>query len=294
MEDKTEKITCWVCASEDLKLERESQIDGNLGSDNFLITNSDYGRTAAIYQCANCGFMQCPHLTEVLAFYENMEDDQYEEGREQRLLQERKVMQQIQKVKPGGKLLDVGAGSGILIEAAQELGYEAEGVEPSKWLHAKAQSLNLPVELGIFPQEDKLRGPYDIVTLVDVIEHVSDPGGLVSEIRKVMKDDGILIVVTPDVKSTMARVLKYKWWHFRIAHIGYFNKKNLNLLMDRAGFNVHRMIRPTWFFSMEYLLERVSTYLPGKMSVPAPGFIKRMVVPVNLRDSWMGIYKKKA
>jgi SAM-dependent methyltransferase len=281
-----------VCDHTDLKEVRPSQIDGNLGSENFLITNSDYGKTAAIYECQNCGFKQCPYLTDVIEFYESMEDDQYEEGREQRLLQERKVMQQIQRIKPNGKLLDVGAGSGILIQAAQELGYEAEGVEPSKWLYEQAQKLNLPVELGIFPQEDKLRGPYDIVTLVDVIEHVSDPKGLVADIRKVLKPDGILVVVTPDVDSIMAKTLKYKWWHFRIAHIGYFNKKNLNLVMKRAGFDSFKMMRPTWFFSLEYLLERVSAYLPGRMSVPAPGFIKRMVVPVNLRDSWMGIYKR--
>ena len=292
MEHK-EKITCWVCDSTNLKKVRESQIDEDLSSENFLITNSDYGRTAAIYKCSECDFLQCPHLTEVLSFYEQMEDGQYEEGREQRLLQERKVMEQIQKIKPSGKLLDVGAGSGIMVQAALELGYDAEGVEPSKWLHEQARKLNLPVELGIFPAEDKLKGPYDIVALIDVIEHVSDPKGLVSEIRKVLKEDGILIVVTPDVKSVMASVLKYKWWHFRIAHIGYFNHKNLNLVMQRAGFKLDKMMRPTWFFSMEYLLERVSTYLPGKAKLPAPKFVKRMIVPVNLRDSMMGIYSKK-
>ncbi|MEX2596168.1 MAG: class I SAM-dependent methyltransferase [Salibacteraceae bacterium] len=292
MENKSKQLSCWVCDHNNLKKVRESKIDEDLKSENFFITNSDYGKTAAIYKCSNCGFLQCPYLTDVISFYEQMEDNQYEEGRDQRLLQERKVMEQIQKIKPGGKLLDIGAGSGILVQAALELGYDAEGVEPSKWLHKQAQKLNLPVELGIFPQEDRLKGPYDVVTLVDVIEHVGDPKGLVKSIREVLKEDGILIVVTPDVDSVMAKTLKYKWWHFRIAHIGYFNKKNLNLVMEKAGFSVFKLMRPTWFFSVAYLLERVSAYLPGKMSVPAPKFIKELIIPINLRDSWMGIYKK--
>lgn len=291
MKQERSNIPCWVCNQQDLKLIRPSQIDGKLGSQNFLITNSDYGKTAAIYQCQQCGFKQCPDLTDVISFYEEMQDNQYEEGREQRLLQEQKVMAHIRRIKAGGKLLDIGAGSGILLEAALTFGFDAEGVEPSKWLHAKAVALGLPVHLGIFPQDSILKGPYDVVTLVDVIEHVSNPVELIQEIKKVLKPDGILVVVTPDVDSFMARLLRYKWWHFRIAHIGYFNKKTLNLALQNGGFKLYQITRPTWFFSIDYLLERVSKYLPGKLKIPASDYMKKIVVPVNLRDSWMGIYQ---
>lgn len=285
------EAACWVCGQQDLKLIRPSQIDGKLGSENFLITNSDYGKTAAIYQCNQCGFKQCPDLSDVISYYETMQDTQYEEGRKQRLLQEKKVMAQIKRIKSSGKLLDIGAGSGILLEAALALGFDAEGVEPSRWLHEKAVKLDLPVHLGVFPQKNALKGPYDIVTLIDVIEHVSNPVELIKEIKKVLKPNGILVVVTPDVDSYMARLLKYKWWHFRIAHIGYFNKQTLNLTLHNAGFKLFKLSRPTWFFSVAYLLERVSKYLPGNKTLPSPDFINRMVVPVNLRDSWMGIYQ---
>ena len=72
-------------------------------------------------------------------------------------------------------------------------------------------------------------GPFEVVTLIDVIEHVPDPVDLMRRIKSVMAPDGICVVVTPDVNSVAARLMGWKWWHFRAAHIGYFNKSTLGL-----------------------------------------------------------------
>ena len=75
-------------------------------------------------------------------------------------------------------------------------------------------------------------GPFDIISLVDVIEHVNTPADLLQHIHAALAPDGVFILVTPDVKSLAARILGYKWWHYRFAHIGYFNKKNLSMLLQ--------------------------------------------------------------
>jgi len=281
---------CWVCASQDLELIKESGITDQLSSENFAITNFEYGVTGELKQCRQCGFIQCTDLDELVGFYEDLEDPEYENGRNERLIQERRVLMGLKKIKPEGTLLDVGAGSGMLVEAALEQGYQAEGIEPSKWLFETARKHELPIHLGTFPHQNT-PGPYDIITLVDVLEHVTDPLDLMTSLRKGLKKDGILLIVTPDVKSFPARLLKFKWWHFRVAHVGYFNKKNLALLSQKAGLQLVKQKRPTWYFSARYLTIRALSFLPRFLRFRVPQWLDKITIPLNLRDSILAIYK---
>ena len=290
---KTDKPTyqsCRVCGSGNLDLYRKSGITGELSSENFAITNYDYGITGELRKCRECGFIQCTDLEEVVSFYENLEDQEYEKGRKERLLQENKVLLNLKKIKPEGKLLDVGAGSGMLVEAALQLGYEAEGIEPSKWLHETARKHGLPIHLGTYPHPGT-PGPYDIITLIDVLEHATNPLELMTNLRKGLKEDGILVVVTPDVRSFTARLFRFKWWHYRIAHVGYFNKKNLALLSGKAGLQLLQQKRPTWYFSARYLAVRTLSFLPRFMRFNPPQWLDKITIPLNLRDSILAIYK---
>ena len=285
-------IICWVCGSQDFSLTKKSDATSGLSSHNFAITNFDYGKTGELHQCNNCGFIQCVDLDEVVKFYETLEDEGYENTRNERKLQEQRLIKTFGKYKSGGRLLDIGAGSGIMVEAALEAGYEAEGVEPSTWLQQNAEKMGLPVYQGVFPHE-KTTGPYDVITFVDVVEHVIKPGDLLNEIQKSLKDDGILVLVTPDVRSLAARLLKFRWWHFRFAHIGYFNRKNLRMLLEKTGFEIVSMTRPSWYFTLKYLGVRVLSFFPKFLRFPLPKFLDKIIVPVNLRDSILAICHKK-
>lgn len=282
---------CWVCGGRDMVLVKPSNISGDITSRNFAITDSHYGVTGNIYRCAACGFMQCGDLVDVLGYYEELKDVGYEDGRRERSLQQRKLLEKLRKYKPSGRLLDVGAGSGMLVEQALAMGYEAEGVEPSQYLQALAREAGLAVHLGTFPHRD-VHGPYDVVTLVDVLEHVSDPVGLLSDVRGVLADNGVGMVVTPNVRSLAALLMGFKWWHYRIAHIGYFDRKTLQLALKKAGLKTIRISRPGWYFSVDYLATRLKRYLPGGLGLPVPNFLKRVSVPLNLLDSFLVVFEK--
>jgi 2-polyprenyl-3-methyl-5-hydroxy-6-metoxy-1,4-benzoquinol methylase len=286
------KTSCWVCNSIDLKIIKHSDAKGQLTSSNFAITNFDYGKTGELQQCKTCGFIQCTDLDHVVNYYEELEDREYENTRQERKLQEQKLIRVLAKYKPDGRLLDIGAGSGIMVEAAIEKGYQAIGIEPSRWLHQNAIKLGLPVVQGIFPHPD-VHGPFDIITFVDVIEHVIQPGNLLKDINKVLAEDGIMVLVTPDVRSVAARLLGYKWWHYRFAHIGYFNRKNLSYLLEKTGFQIIKMSRPSWYFTLRYLGIRFLSFFPKFLRFPVPIFFERITIPVNLRDSFLLICTKK-
>lgn len=283
---------CWICGSTGLTLIRPSAITHAISSADFAITDSHYGVTGALHCCPNCGFLQCGDLSDVVRFYEESEDPAYEAGREQRVLQARRLLNIVRRHVPSGRLVDVGAGSGMLVEAACAMGYQAEGVEPSHWLRQRAIERGLKVHAGTYPHED-VRSGFDIVTLVDVIEHVRNPVDLLRHVARQLAENGVGLVVTPDLKSVAARLMGRKWWHFRIAHIGYFDRRTLLLALDKAGFAPIEIGRPGWYFSGDYLLERVNTYLPRPLRFPPRQFLRRLTVPVNLRDSLYVVFRKK-
>lgn len=285
------KKNCWLCGEVKLTCVKTADVPSTVDAAAFRVTDANYGQCAAVYQCAACGFRQCSDFSDVLSFYQAMDDPGYEASRAPRALQAERLLQSVSRYRPGGRLLDIGAGSGILVEVATSLGYRAEGIEPSEWMVRSAAAHGLKIQAGILPHEE-ITGPYDVVTLVDVIEHVSDPVELLVQAGTVLASDGIGLVITPDVASVAARVMGKHWWHYRMAHICYFERQTLLAALRHADLEPIAIFRPSWYFTADYLIQRLGAYLPlvRKMRLP---ILERMVVPLNLFDS-LGIVFRHA
>lgn len=292
----TLEFYCRACGSLSLVKKRESCIAGELSTRDFAITDSGYGVTAAIYQCGNCGLLQCPETSNVLQFYKVLQDTEYEKGRAERYLQAAALVKiALRAVGQGNihklKLLDVGAGSGVFAEAASHAGFNAIGIEPSAWLADVGRKHGLNIIEGVLPNSI-VGTAFDLVAVVDVIEHVTDPLGLLVAVREVLCPGGKCLIVTPDVSSFFAKLLGFKWWHYRIAHISYFNRRNLSLLAARAGLRACSFSRPGWYFSYAYLRQRICRYVPSWLIPAAVGPLKNLVVPLNLGDSILMICER--
>jgi SAM-dependent methyltransferase len=283
-----------VCNAEGLVLKKVSDVTDMQPAD-FAISDAHYGRTAAVYACPACGFLLCADVRDVAPYYQDLEDPAYIESRPERLLQARRLLRNMARLMEreltGLRLLDVGAGSGPLVEEALAIGVRAEGVEPSTWLCARATERGLPVHEGVLPHPD-VHGPFDIVTLIDVIEHTSDPLNLLRQASAMLAPSGVVVLVTPDVKSVAARLLGWQWWHFRVAHVGYFSKDTLTRLGERAGLTITATIRPSWVLPLSYLLERTARYLPMVGRLARARWTASIAVPFNLRDSILVIGRR--
>lgn len=282
---------CRICGSPTFRKWRSSLLQPP-NSRSFAITDLNYGRISALYQCGTCGFRQCHDLSDVLSFYQSQADPAYEDGRKQRKRQARALLKRLGRFKRKGRLLDVGAGSGILVEAAREEGFQAHGVEPSRWLQGRAEKRGLPVRAGLL-EHTKTEPVWDAITLVDVIEHVEDPVGMLKEMEKRLTCNGVAMIVTPDVKSFFARLLGRKWWHYRVAHIGYFDASTLELACGKAGLRVVHKSRPDWYFTVDYLWVRIMQYFPGWLRIQPCRLMRRWTVRINLRDSLLAVVQKK-
>jgi SAM-dependent methyltransferase len=284
------KVYCWVCGGDKFDTVRRSNLEANLSSRNFEITDYSYGITGSVFRCCNCGFLQCHELEDVQEFYVSMEDPSYEEGRAGRALQSRMLLEKARQTlymeegSEGKRLLDIGAGSGILVEEAMRMGFAAEGVEPSAWLCDRARDRGINLHHGTMEQVS-LAGKYHLITIVDVIEHIDNPVELLQEARKHLADGGAIMIVTPDVRSVVARLMGWRWWHFRVAHIGYFSCVTLSLACDRAGLTLKHSWCPKWYFKSGYLCERLMRYFPIWLRISLPGKLSNIRVPVNFFDS---------
>jgi SAM-dependent methyltransferase len=166
-------------------------------------------------------------------------------------------------------------------------------VEPSAWLADRARERGIVVHTGTLPHPG-LTPPYDVVTLVDVLEHVTDPRGLMGEVRGLLRPGGRLLVVTPDASSVAARVLGPRWWHRRIAHVGYFSPSTLDILLSGSGFVLEGWRRPAWYFPVDHLRTLVARLLPFLRWVPVPRSLARATVRLNLFDSMAALYRAPA
>jgi SAM-dependent methyltransferase len=274
-----------VCGAGSLTLVKPADLS-SMRPEDFAISDASYGRTAAIFRCGRCGFLECPEMGDVVPFYAALEDTAYLDSRPARLAQARRLLHSVERLTSGElrgrRLLDVGAGSGPLVEVAAEAGLHAEGVEPSRSLHAAARSRGLTVHHGVLPHPD-IHGPFDLVTLIDVVEHTTDPLSLLQAVAAMTARDGMAVIVTPDVSSLAARLLGWRWWHFRVAHVGYFSVDTLTRLCARAGLRITAWTRPSWVLPVAYLADRVERYIP--LRLPRASWMESAAVPFNLRDS---------
>ncbi len=286
---------CWVCGSADSTRWKPRSLDRPLEPADFQITDTRYGITLTLFRCNECGFIFADEreVADLVSLYERLEDDEYEKGMENRSLQMRRITREIREAHPAARtLLDIGAGIGLMVDEARKAGFEAMGIEPSRSLVAAGKRL-LGVDLvqGVFPHPAVASRRFDVISLVDVIEHVRDPVGLMRDCGQALSEDGLLAVVTPDVASAAARLMGHRWWHLRLAHVGYFDRRSMAIAARNAGLEIVRSTRAVWSFPVSYLAERLAVYFPigaanrWAAGTPLLGPIYRSVIHLNLHDS---------
>jgi 2-polyprenyl-3-methyl-5-hydroxy-6-metoxy-1,4-benzoquinol methylase len=286
---------CWICGSEHTLPWKARSFDRELQPDDLRITDSHYGTTLALRRCAHCGFIFADgrDVRSLVSLYEQLSDPEYEQTQDTRVLQMRWLLAKVRQARPAARtLLDVGAGAGLLVDEAGACGFVATGVEPSRALVAAARDRRqLQLLQGTFPHPHLAGRKFDVITVVDVIEHVSKPLGLLRDCAEALAPNGIVLVVTPDVRSLAARLLGKRWWHFRAAHVGYFSQSSLAALAGAAGLRIIVQFRAKWFFRVQYVAERLEKYLPvsgmNRLARQAAllRWLYRRTIPLNLRDS---------
>ncbi len=144
---------------------------------------------------------------------------------------------------PGGRLLDVGCGSGELLERLKGLGWQVEGVDFDESAVRAARKRDLKVQHGTLESQGYSDGTFDAVVMSHVIEHVPDPLRLLEECYRILKLGGRLVLVTPNKDSWTHKTFKHNWRGLEPPrHLYVFAPQTLHASTQRVGFQKHRLL----------------------------------------------------
>ncbi len=159
---------------------------------------------------------------------------------------------------PAGRLLDIGCGVGDFLLYAKQHGWDVSGVEPSDSARSIAEtrigkSIFTPSSLGTL--ED---GGFDIITMWHVLEHVDNLQDEVSQLSRLLKPGGRLVVALPNFRSYDARHYKDKWAAWDVPrHLNHFSKDTIVRLFSETDLKMNHVGFLVWdAYYISYLSEK--------------------------------------
>jgi 2-polyprenyl-3-methyl-5-hydroxy-6-metoxy-1,4-benzoquinol methylase len=301
-----EYVACNLCGSNRTQLVFPNTIPDRKQPHNleaFRCTSSGYGRHHAIVRCCDCGLIYSnPRWddSELIDSYQAVQDPLYLQERQGRVLTFEAHLRPLERItgQAGGrKLLDVGCYIGVFIEIAAQHGWDAWGVEPSAWAAEQARGQGLNVIGGTLEAANLPDESFDVVTMWDVIEHVTDPLAEIRRVHRLLRPGGLIVIHTMDIDSLFAHVMGPRWPWLMEMHIYYFSQRTMAAMLDKAGFSVIRSGPQGRYQTLGYLGTRF-TALFGKLGRPVDWALNatrlhRMTVPINLGDLFTVYARKK-
>lgn len=268
----------------------------DLTSANFRVTDKDYGRCVETVKCGNCGLVQPKYILDsrdLIKLYANVDDESYLATSDIRGTSNyRQVIKLIDKFSNNrGSLLEIGAGSGGLLDILKHEFGHIHGVEPSKKFCQFAKEQYGLVLDNIGYENISENRKYDVILALDVIEHVVSVRHFMYKVFQLLTDEGIVIVSTPNKNSLTARLLGKKWWHIRPPHLYYLDKKSFHALMDATGFKIIKKAFFYWTFPIGYPIECLQKLLFKKSYISLDKLTFR--VKLNTFDSWVYVICKQ-
>jgi len=215
--------------------------------------------------CKSCGIVFANPVAdeqELNAFYKNY----YDKGNFGNLQYKQKTISQFENIQKAtiqellkldrnvkyytgeGNYLDVGFGLGFHLYIAQKLGYHVYGTELDKDCIDFVQPYILTAQLynGDLLSAKYENNQFNIINICHVIEHLIDPNSYLLELNRIVKNEGLIIVSTPNIGALAYQIFRVvNFLGFKIPlivdgleHTVIFNQKNLRTVIQNHGFLV--------------------------------------------------------
>ena len=194
-------------------------------------------------------------------------------------------IQNLEKIKNGGKLLEIGCSGGLLLSLLGKQ-WEITGVDidknaitaARKRLGKRAQLIYAPLHKANLPN-----GTFDVVLMRAVLEHIPDPRSFLQIANQLLKPGGLVAITVPNISSLCGQLYKE---YFRmvdpIHHIWYFSPKTLKLLLTSYDFKIDKITynyfntpyfhpKDILLFTKDWLIFQLSKQKPMRASPPFYG-----------------------
>lgn len=158
-------------------------------------------------------------------------------------LRAKKSLGVIQKYKKRGRILDVGCASGFFLNSAKQYGFEPYGVEISQAFCSFAEeNFKLDVFCGTLRERRFPCEYFDVITMFDVLSHLSAPVEDLKEVNRILGKEGLLLIETGNRGEVNAEVVeKFGGVWGSPSHLYHFGTKTLLKLFEATGFDCVEM-----------------------------------------------------
>lgn len=169
-----------------------------------------------------------------------------------------KRLTSLRKIRPGGKLLEIGSAGGFFLNLAQAH-FQTVGYEICEEMADYGRGhFNLNIKSTDFIQDDFSDASFDVVVMWDVIEHLTHPDQFLHKIKTILNKEGIVALTTGDMGSLMAQIQGPSWRLIHPpTHVHYFTKESMKMFLNRQGFEVISIEYPGYYRSVSQMLHGI-------------------------------------
>lgn len=177
----------------------------------------------------------------------------------------RRTMSGVEALRRGARILDCGAATGFLMEAAHEAGFDPYGVELSAFgageiarRFGSDHVFQGQVEDAQFPGIGE--GSFAAIFMCDFLEHVRRPVDVLAKAHRLLEPGGTIAICAPKLSSWTHRLMRKSWTHYKLEHLFYFNTKSLRQLLAKTGFADYREALPWKAMSLSYVRNQFESF----------------------------------
>lgn len=156
------------------------------------------------------------------------------------------LIREIKKYRRNGTILDIGCSYGFFLSVAKQNGFNVAGtdISPAVRRYVK-ERLEVPISIGVLENVETEKEKYDVITMTEVVEHLPYPKKTLVHIKGLLKQEGILVIQTGNIKSPKARWKGKNWDYFTLpGHINYFSIESLTNTITSLGYSIVKIIPP--------------------------------------------------
>jgi SAM-dependent methyltransferase len=196
-----------------------------------------------------------------------------------------RTVQFIRRFRSSGRLLEIGCAYGFFLQEAGRF-YNVAGIEIAEAAVAFCQARGLSVATGVADDPTLAQlGMFDVIVLLDVVEHLPDPQGTLTLCRQYLNPGGVILITTGDFASFYARVAGPRWRLMTPPqHLWFFTPQSIQRLSHSLGLTMEACDHP-WKLVPLALIEFQMRRLLGADRRPSSGFANHIGLPVNLFDA---------
>lgn len=211
-----------------------------------------------IVRCKNCGLVRSLEIIDRKQLNKLYKDSHFTYSSMTEKLKETYslLLNEAEKYVPSKRLfLEIGCGNGFMLEAAKEQGYKkVKGVEPSVEAIAHAsKSVKGNIINTILKADTFQKQKFDLICAFQVFDHVPDPNTFLTICRKILKPQGVLLLMNHDVKSFSANIFGESSPIFDIEHTYLYDKLTIQKIVKKNNFQIKKVYSPQAIMSVRYI-----------------------------------------